>query len=693
MKPYLTKLITLATLAAAVALAPAQTRVDHSVWQTPMRNQGGRNTCQTFGAVAALEARYKRAGYGNLNLSEEFVNYVGKMMWLHATWSDITTADKAESQVGAFGGGGGKGHAHNLTRWMKVPLESAMPYRTGGYSGLPAWDSTYWHSQRNQNTFNLDPANFPDSARTADAYYSATGVVDMTAADSRNPAAIEAVLRAGYEVIWDTFLEVGYSNTAAIWHDTPADINGGHVMLIVGYDRTSADPNNHYFIVKNSWGGTTNPGGYTYIGYDFVAAYGIDACYLTGASTPGPWRELRAIGRRNMSLDGHRGTLDIYHLPGASSDTWSTLYSLNVNDARLGTFYDLQGNAYRVNGFIVGDLVTFWWKGSNPNMRWDETRETPTLGRMFSYRLLENAGNDLAGYHWDNAGGTPTPAYGGYARRPSSILATDGFESPVFDNAQAWAPEQWLGRWTVRYDARQTSLFVDYRDDLLLPAADRATWAGFRAYTFDLSAATWRSLVVRVDRAQGREIRFTVDPAQDNASCVAFMQSWSRGVAAGRATVDGNILEGVLMVRRGEQDLGSFGSFGLGCGGPNTRPVLTAGGLPEIGQQVRYHVGPMPVGGLALFTFGLSNTAWNGAPLPLDLGVFGAPGCSTLVDPYFTTLSIAGASTSATTGMFFTQPALRGVPTYAQAYVLDATANAAGFLSSNGVRVTLGGAY
>jgi hypothetical protein len=693
MKPYLTRLMSLAMLAATVALAPAQSRVDHSAWQTPIRSQGDRNTCQTFGAVAALEARYKRAGYGDLDLSEEFVNHMGKMMWLHPVWSDISTADRSESQVGAFGGGGGGGHAHNFTHWMKVPLETAMPYRAGGYPGLPAWDAPHWQSQRNQNTFNLDPANFPDSARRAANYYSATGVVDMTGADSRNPAAIEAVLRAGYEVIWDTFLESGSSNTPAIWHDTPAGTNGSHVMLIVGYDRTSSNPNNHYFIVKNSWGGTTNPGGYTYIGYDFVAAHGIDACYLTGASTPGPWRELRAIGRRNISLDGHRGTLDIYHLPGASSDTWSTYFSLNVNDSRLGTFYDLQGNAYRVNGFIVGDLVTFWWKGSNPNMRWDETRETPTLGRMFSYRLLENAGNDLAGYHWDNAGGTPTPAYGGYAKRPSTINATDGFESPVFNNAQPWAPEQWLGRWTVRYDSRRMSLLIDYRNDLLLPTADRATWAGFQAYTFDLATATWRSLVVRVDRAQGREIRFTVDPAQDDASCIAYMQSWSRGVAAGRATVDGNILEGVLMVRGGEQDLGSFGSFGSGCGGPNTRPLLTTGGLPEIGAVVRYQVSPVPFGGLALFALGLSNTASNGAPLPLDLGLIGAPGCAMLVDPYLTILQVAGSSTTATTSLMILQSSLRGIPIYAQAYVLDATANAAGFRTSNGVRVTLGGAY
>jgi len=61
------------------AVQALPTRVDLRSQQTALRNQGDRNTCQTFGATAALEAAYKRAGFGDLNLSEQFLNHVGKM--------------------------------------------------------------------------------------------------------------------------------------------------------------------------------------------------------------------------------------------------------------------------------------------------------------------------------------------------------------------------------------------------------------------------------------------------------------------------------------------------------------------------------------------------------------------------------------------------------------------------------------
>ncbi len=57
-------------------------RVDLRQWQTPVRNQGSQGSCFIHANVAAMEAAYKRQGYGDLNLAEEFSYYMGPLLWL-----------------------------------------------------------------------------------------------------------------------------------------------------------------------------------------------------------------------------------------------------------------------------------------------------------------------------------------------------------------------------------------------------------------------------------------------------------------------------------------------------------------------------------------------------------------------------------------------------------------------------------
>src|SRR6266496_3001382 len=47
--------------------------VNLAPYQTPIKNQGSRTTCITFASIAGLEAAYKHAGYGDLDLSEQFL--------------------------------------------------------------------------------------------------------------------------------------------------------------------------------------------------------------------------------------------------------------------------------------------------------------------------------------------------------------------------------------------------------------------------------------------------------------------------------------------------------------------------------------------------------------------------------------------------------------------------------------------
>src|SRR5262245_19262897 len=60
-------------------------RVDLSGNQTPIRDQGGRDTCTVFAMTAAIEAAYKRLYGLNLDLSEQYFNHVQKAFWLNAS--------------------------------------------------------------------------------------------------------------------------------------------------------------------------------------------------------------------------------------------------------------------------------------------------------------------------------------------------------------------------------------------------------------------------------------------------------------------------------------------------------------------------------------------------------------------------------------------------------------------------------
>lgn len=141
-----------------------------------------------------------------------------------------------------------------------------------------------------------------------------------------------------------------------------------------------------------------------------------------------------------------------------------------------------------------------------------------------------------------------------------------------------------------------------------------------------------------------------------------------------------------------EFDLGpsaSFTTFGSGCPGSRGTPTLTAqgGSLPRIGTTFTMQANNLPWSGAVFLGLGFSDQSYGGTPLPADLGMLGAPGCSLLtsleaLSPITNVLGAASWSLEV--------PAIPGGEFFVQVFPVDPAVNALGLTSSNAGRARLG---
>lgn len=134
-------------------------------------------------------------------------------------------------------------------------------------------------------------------------------------------------------------------------------------------------------------------------------------------------------------------------------------------------------------------------------------------------------------------------------------------------------------------------------------------------------------------------------------------------------------------------------AYGSGCGPTGLSLATGPGSGAVLGGTVVTAVSGIPAGSSAFVAIGLSATASAFGPLPLALDPFGMNGCTLLHDGAldFAAVCVPGAAGTAThTVALANAPQFLNLHFYLQAWSADATANAAGIVTSNGLELAVG---
>ncbi len=190
-------------------------------WVTPVRNQGGCGSCWAFAAVAAVEAMYKierNQPSLDIDLSEQQI---------------VSCSGAGNCQFG--------GDTYGALIYIAttgVTQETCFPYQA---HDLPCGPCADWYKNR--------------------YFIRQYQYVTQSYADSN---AIMTALQEGPVAAWFEVYNDFYYYTGGIYEVTPGAIDeGGHVVLVVGYNKTD-----RYWICKNSWGVHWGEAGYFKIRWD-----------------------------------------------------------------------------------------------------------------------------------------------------------------------------------------------------------------------------------------------------------------------------------------------------------------------------------------------------------------------------------------------------------------------------------------
>lgn len=159
--------------------------------------------------------------------------------------------------------------------------------------------------------------------------------------------------------------------------------------------------------------------------------------------------------------------------------------------------------------------------------------------------------------------------------------------------------------------------------------------------------------------------------------CTFQPRLWNGRISYETCTFSGNAASGV---------------YGTGCANSaGFIPTLAPTSDPVLGSSLDLEVdAQLPALAGVLMLYGLGKDTFSGLPLPLDLGVIGAPGCDLAMTGDLSSLLLANPGANTVSLPIPNNPALQCFTFYQQAAVVDFAANQLGFVLSNASAAVIG---